>query len=55
MAVVRFEGLPGELLQIDWGEQRQMKFSKPALMGQNALLLRGAAQIQPLDVGAFHL
>jgi hypothetical protein len=34
MAVVRFEGLPGELLQIDWGEQRQMPFSKPALVGQ---------------------
>jgi len=34
MAVVRFEGLPGELLQIDWGEQRQMKFSKPTLIGQ---------------------
>jgi len=27
-------GLPGELLQIDWGEQRQMRFSKPTLMGQ---------------------
>jgi transposase len=32
--VVRFEGLPGELLQIDWGEQRRMKFTKPALAGQ---------------------
>ncbi|GAC1559563.1 MAG: hypothetical protein NVS2B9_21040 [Myxococcales bacterium] len=32
--VVRFEGLPGELLQIDWGEQRRMKFSKPELAGQ---------------------
>ena len=33
-AVVRFEGLPGELLQIDWGEQRQMKFTKAGLAGQ---------------------
>lgn len=32
--VVRFEGLPGELLQIDWGEQRRMRFSKPELAGQ---------------------
>jgi len=33
-AVVRFEGLPGELLQIDWGEQRHMKFTKLGLAGQ---------------------
>lgn len=33
-AVVRFEGLPGELLQIDWGEQRQMKFAKAGFAGQ---------------------
>jgi transposase len=32
--VVRFEGLPGELLQIDWGEQRQMKFTQVGLAGQ---------------------
>lgn len=31
---VRFEGLPGELVQIDWGEQRQMRFGKPTLAGQ---------------------
>lgn len=31
---VRFEGLPGELLQIDWGEVRQMPFTRPALAGQ---------------------
>jgi hypothetical protein len=31
---VRFEGLPGELLQIDWGEMRQMAFTRPALVGQ---------------------
>jgi transposase len=33
-AVVRFEGLPGELLQIDWGEQRQMPFTKIGCAGQ---------------------
>ena len=32
--VVRFEGLPGELLQIDWGEQRRMRFTKVGLAGQ---------------------
>lgn len=31
---VRFEGLPGELLQIDWGEMRQMPFTRTALAGQ---------------------
>ena len=31
---VRFEGLPGELLQIDWGEVRQFPFTKPDLAGQ---------------------
>lgn len=31
---VRFDGLPGELLQIDWGEMRQFAFTRPALSGQ---------------------
>jgi len=31
---VRFEGLPGELLQIDWGEVRNFRFTKAALAGQ---------------------
>jgi transposase len=31
---VRFEGLPGELLQIDWGEVRLFPFTQPALAGQ---------------------
>jgi transposase len=31
---VRFEGLPGELLQIDWGEARQFPFGAPGLAGQ---------------------
>ncbi len=30
---VRFEGLPGELLQIDWGEARQFPFTTPDLAG----------------------
>lgn len=31
---VRFNGLPGELLQIDWGEVRHFSFTKPDLAGQ---------------------
>jgi transposase len=31
---VRYEGLPGELLQIDWGEVRRFPFTKPGLLGQ---------------------
>jgi transposase len=31
---VRYEGLPGELLQIDWGEVRRFPFTKPALADQ---------------------
>jgi transposase len=31
---VRYEGLPGELLQIDWGEVRRFPFSKLTLAGQ---------------------
>lgn len=31
---VRFEGLPGEFLQIDWGELRDFPFSHPAVTNQ---------------------
>jgi transposase len=31
---IRFEGLAGELLQIDWGEVRQFPFTHPDLLGQ---------------------
>lgn len=31
---VRFEGLPGEFLQIDWGEVRKFPFTKPELLAQ---------------------
>jgi transposase len=30
-AVVRFEGLAGEYLQVDWGEVRRMPFTRPDL------------------------
>jgi transposase len=31
---LRFEGIPGEFLQIDWGEMRHMAFTKQGLSGQ---------------------
>ncbi len=31
---LRFEGVPGEFLQIDWGEVRNVAFTKPELAGQ---------------------
>lgn len=31
---IRFEGLPGELLQIDWGERRRFPFTRPDLSNQ---------------------
>jgi len=31
---LRFEGMPGEYLQIDWGEMRDMAFTKEGLSGQ---------------------
>jgi transposase len=31
---IRFEGLPAEFLQIDWGEVRDFPFLKPALVGE---------------------
>jgi transposase len=31
---IRFEGLPGELLQIDWGEVRRFPFTQRDLLGQ---------------------
>lgn len=30
---IRFDGLPGELLQIDWGEVRRFPFTRPELTG----------------------
>src|SRR5437660_3064569 len=30
---LRFEGVPGEFLQIDWGEVRNMEFTRPELAG----------------------
>ena len=31
---VRFDGLPGEFLQVDWGEIRNFPFTKPQMQGQ---------------------
>lgn len=34
MVPIRFEGLPGELLQIDWGEVRNLPFTRPDMLGK---------------------
>ena len=49
---VRFEGLPGEYLQVDWGEIRALPLH-PAGAG-DALLPGVSAEVQPLDLGALH-
>ena len=33
-APIRFAGLPGELLQLDWGETRRFPCTRPDLIGQ---------------------
>jgi transposase len=38
---IRFEGLPGELLQIDWGEVRQMPFTRSGWAGQTRYFFAG--------------
>lgn len=49
-ATVRFEGLPGELLQIDWGEVRRMPFTQACVGGSDPLLLCRPTETQPVDV-----
>ena len=49
---IRFEGLPAEYLQVDWGEVRHFPFTQQA--AGDALLPGLPAQVQPLDLGALH-
>ena len=48
---VRFEGLPGEYLQVDWGEIRQFPFTQQE---PGALLPGVSTEVQPLDLGVLH-
>ena len=38
-AMIRFEGLPGEFLQVDWGEVRDVPFLRPDLQQQTRYFL----------------
>jgi transposase len=38
-AMIRFEGLPGEYLQVDWGEVRKCSFLRPDLQEQTRYFL----------------
>ena len=49
---IRFEGLPGEYLQVDWGEIRHFPFTQQTPVTRYFLACR--LEIQPLDVGDLH-
>jgi transposase InsO family protein len=51
---VRFEGVPGEFLQIDWGEVRDMAFSKPELAGQTRYFFAARLKYSRYMYVSFH-
>jgi transposase len=51
---VRFEGVPGEFLQIDWGEVRDMAFSKPELAGQTRYFFAARLKYSRFMFVSFH-
>jgi transposase len=51
---VRFEGVPGEFLQIDWGEVRDMAFSKPELAGQTRYFFAARLKYSRFMYVSFH-
>jgi len=51
---VRFEGVPGEFLQIDWGEVRNMAFSKPELEGQTRYFFAARLKYSRYMYVSFH-
>ncbi len=51
---LRFEGVPGEFLQIDWGEVRNMAFSKPALAGQTRYFFAARLKYSRYMYVSFH-
>ena len=52
-AVVRFEGLPGEYLQVDWGEVRRLAFTHPDLVGATRYSLVARLKCSRLTVAQF--
>lgn len=51
---MRFEGVPGEFLQIDWGEVRGMEFSKPELAGQTRYFFAARLKYSRFMSVSFH-
>ena len=51
---LRFEGVPGEYLQIDWGEVRNMAFTKPGLAGQTRYFFAARLKYSRFMYVSFH-
>jgi len=51
---LRFEGVPGEFLQIDWGEVRDMAFTKPELEGQTRYFFAARLKYSRFMLVSFH-
>jgi transposase len=51
---VRFEGVPGEFLQIDWGEVRDMAATSPALAGQTRYFFAARLKYSRFMYVSFH-
>src|SRR5947209_7377919 len=51
---MRFEGVPGEFLQIDWGEVRHMEFTKPELAGQTRYFFAARLKYSRFMYVSFH-
>ena len=51
---VRFEGVSGEFLQIDWGEVRTMEFTKPELAGQTRYFFAARLKYSRFMYVSFH-
>lgn len=51
---LRFEGIPGEFLQIDWGEVRQMPFTKEGMSGQTRYFFAARLKYSRYMYVSFH-
>ncbi len=51
---MRFEGVPGEFLQIDWGEVRDMVFTRPELAGQTRYFFAARLKYSRFMYVSFH-
>jgi transposase len=51
---LRFEGVPGEFLHIDWGEVRDMAFTQPELEGQTRYFFAARLKYSRFMYVSFH-